>query len=485
MKASLQLNMSQSLTLTPQLQQAIRLLQLSALDLTQEIQQAIESNPMLELDESHNNQEVNKNTDSHNKEQTADQVQANQTEDVIPKELPVDTVWDDIYPSTFSRSQTSEDSPSFENFYTSDINLHDHLTWQMQLTPLSEIDKEIAEAIIDAVSEDGFLTISVEDIQQSLSKNEQDELPEFDEIEAVLHRIQRFDPVGVAARDLKECLLLQLEQLPQNEADVARAKLIITKHIELLGQHNYTQLMRRSKLNQQQLQSAMKLIQTLHPRPGTLIAPSKTEYVIPDVVVKKQDGRWCVELNPESLPKVRINNSYAPLVQRANKSPDNTFMRNNLQEARWFIKSLQSRHDTLLKVATRIVEYQQDFLEYGEEAMKPLVLHDIAQDLDMHESTISRVTTQKFMHTPLGVFELKYFFSSHVSTDSGGECSSTAIRAVIKKLIAAENQQKPLSDNKIAQVLSEQGIKVARRTIAKYRESMSIPPSNERKSLIS
>ena len=242
--------------------------------------------------------------------------------------------------------------------------------------------------------------------------------------------------------------------------------------------------MRKGKLSEARLKSAIALIQTLNPYPGSSVETDDTQYVIPDVIVSKDKGRWKVELNPEATPRLRVNSSYASMIQRADNSSDNTFLKNNLQEARWFIKSLQSRNETLLKVATKIVEYQIGFLEQGEEAMKPLVLHDIAEAVGMHESTISRVTTQKFMHTPRGIFELKYFFSSHVSTGSGGECSSTAIRAIIKKLIAAENPKKPLSDSKIANILEEQDIKVARRTIAKYREAMMIPPSNERKRLV-
>lgn len=485
MKATLQMNVGQSLTLTPQLQQAIRLLQLSTQDLTQEIQHIVDNNPMLEVDDEQENQENYELDGINNLDAIANKDNKNPANDIIPGDLPVDTVWDDIYPSTFSRSQTNEETPNFENIYTIETDLHDHLLWQLQLTPFSETDQAIAAAIIDAVNDDGVLTLSLEDIQHGLSAEAHGEKPGIDEIEMVLHRIQHFDPIGIASRNLQECLLLQLEQFDKNDSNVKRAKLLIINHIDLLRQHNYPVLMQRTRWNKTQLQSTMKLIQSLNPRPGSLITPNKTQYIVPDVVVKKTEGRWVIELNADALPKVHINTLYSTLVQRANKSVDNIFLRDNLQEARWFLKSLQSRHDTLLKVASCIVEQQQDFLEYGEEAMKPLILHDIAEKLDVHESTISRITTQKFMLTPRGVFELKYFFSSHVNTNAGGECSSTAIRAVIKKMIAAENPQKPLSDNKIAQVLSEQGIKVARRTIAKYRESMSILASNERKTLVS
>ncbi len=290
--------------------------------------------------------------------------------------------------------------------------------------------------------------------------------------------------MGVGARDLRECLLLQIRQLPDDTPMLEQATRVIRDHLELLGNRDFSQLMRRSKLKEDQLRDAISLIQTLNPRPGSEIASGEAEYVIPDVIVRRDSHRWIVELNQDAVPKVRVNGHYASMVRRADSSEDNTYLRNNLQEARWFIKSLQSRNETLMKVATQIVEHQRGFLEHGEEAMKPLVLHDIAEAVGMHESTISRVTTQKYMHTPRGIFELKYFFSSHVGTSEGGEFSSTAIRALIKKLVAAENPKKPLSDSKIAGLLEEQGIEVARRTIAKYRESLNIAPSSERKRLV-
>ena len=305
---------------------------------------------------------------------------------------------------------------------------------------------------------------------------------------AVLHRIQQFDPIGVGYRNLSECLLIQLNQFenPKELKLISNAKLIVKEHISLLGNRDYAQLMRKAKLKEAELRETIQVIESLDPRPGANISPPSTTYIVPDVIVTKQvePGKWKVELNPDTAPKIRINNDYASLVKRADPSEENNYLRDNLQEARWFIKSLQSRNETLMKVATRIVEHQKGFLEYGEESMKPLVLHDIAEAVKMHESTISRVTTQKYMHLSLRIFELKYFFSSHVSTKGGGECSSTAIRAIIKKLVAAENAKKPLSDSKITQFLEEKGINVARRTIAKYRESLSIPPSNERKRLV-
>ncbi|MFC3908761.1 RNA polymerase factor sigma-54 [Legionella dresdenensis] len=465
MKPSLQLSINQQLTLTPQLQQAIRLLQLSTLDLQQEIQQAVESNPMLEL------------TAPEEKDEPMQEIQqATDAEDEY-----MDSQWSQLYNSQNKRTSFEELDYNYENLHSTTTNLQDHLSWQLDLTPMSDIDRVIATAIIDAVDDDGFLTISVSELHNSLDSEEHP--IDLEEIEAVRHRVQLFDPVGCAAINLAETLLVQLSQLPHTSDDVKLAKRIIQTDIELLGQHNYRQLKKNYQVNESTLDRALKIIQRLNPRPGSLIQQDVTEYIIPDVIVKKISGEWQVMLNQNVLPNLSINNHYASLIQRADNSADNQFLKNNLQEARWFLKSIQSRQETLLKVARSIVDYQADFLEHGEEAMKPLILNDVAMALDMHESTISRVTTQKYMHTPRGVFELKYFFSSHVNTDAGGECSSTAIRAVIKKLIASENRKKPLSDSKIAQLIAEQGIQVARRTVAKYREAMGIRPSNERKSI--
>ncbi|OMH30365.1 RNA polymerase factor sigma-54 [Motiliproteus sp. MSK22-1] len=519
MKPTLQLKISQQLTMTPQLQQAIRLLQLSTLDLQQEIQQALDSNPMLETSEEDVSNTDTATTEQHNGAELASEqptVSSNETEgavadsewnEQIPVELSTDSSWDDTYQSSTPTSSSSTADGSSMDFESADHHsetLNDHLEWQLNLTPMSDIDRLIAMSIIDGIDIDGYLRTDLEDIVKNLNDNlklgnesgdnkiiqelevETDEelSVELDEVEAVLRRIQQFDPPGIACRDLRECLLIQLNQLPSDTQWINEAKQLVDKHLALLGNHDYKQLMRRCKLKEPQLKSVVALIQQLNPRPGNMIDFGDVEYVIPDVFVKKEKDSWTVRLNSDAAPKIRINDNYANLVRRADNSPDNTYLRNHLQEARWFLKSLLSRNETLLKVAIKIVEHQQDFLEYGEEAMKPLVLHDIAEAVEMHESTISRVTTQKFMHTPRGIFELKYFFSSHVSTASGGECSSTAIRAIIKKLVAAENLAKPLSDSKIANLLEEQGIKVARRTIAKYREALSIPPSNERKRLV-
>lgn len=460
MKPSLQLSIGQHLTLTPQLQQAIRLLQLSTIDLQQEIQLIVESNPMLEATQVEEKDETHSNT--------------NQSNDEF-----ADFQWSQLYTNAGKRTNFDENDYNFDNLHCTTTNLQDHLRWQLELSPMSDIDRVIATTLIDTINDDGFLTSSVLDLHASLNS---DDFPiDLDEIEAVRHRLQLFDPVGCASVNLAETLMVQLEQLPLNTEHLVIAKKIINEDIELLGQHNYRQIMKNHQISEQVIDEILQIIQRLNPKPGSLINQEIPEYIIPDVTVKKIDDEWRVQLNNSVLPQLSINHQYAALIQRADNSIDNQYLKNNLQEARWFLKSIQSRQETLLKVATCIVNYQQGFLEFGEEAMKPLILNDVASALDMHESTISRVTTQKFMHTPRGVFELKYFFSSHVNTDTGGECSSTAIRAVIKKLISAENRKKPLSDSKIAQLIAEQGIQVARRTVAKYREAMGIAPSNERK----
>ncbi|MFE8072112.1 RNA polymerase factor sigma-54 [Marinobacteraceae bacterium S3BR75-40.1] len=495
MKASLQLKLGTQLTMTPQLQQAIRLLQLSTLDLQQEIQQALESNPMLEVaeeGEEESRQDDEQRTEESSTSETAEAVDSASTEDWqdnndIPDDLPVDTAWDDIYqtaPAPVAGRADEDDDSDFETRNSPAETLHDHLLWQLNLTPFSDRDRAVAHTLIDAIDDNGYLTQSLEEIHEALFSDDEEDPLELDEVEAVLHRLQQFDPPGVAARDLQECLLIQLNQLPEDTPWLPQARLLVSHYLNLLGSRDYAQLMRRSRLSEEQLRDVLGLIQTLQPRPGESVLTTQAEYVVPDVVVYKHQGAWRVELNPEIAPRIRVNSTYASFIRRADSSADNTYLRDQLQEAKWFIKSLQSRNETLLKVATRIVDHQQAFLEQGDEAMKPLILSDIAQAVEMHESTISRVTTQKYMHTPRGVYELKYFFSSHVSTEEGGECSSTAIRAMIKKLISVESPKKPLSDNKIAAMLGEQGIKVARRTVAKYREAMQIPPSNERKRLV-
>ncbi len=526
MKQTLQLRLGQQLAMTPQLRQAIHLLQLSTLDLQTEVQEALDSNLMLEdgaddpvetapeagiqnegastssenpdlpgSKDQASNGEAKDGMDTPAEQTNAD---SNTTEEKteIPEELPMDADWDEIYDTGQTSYSASGDDQGRDILDTrrasQEETLQEHLNWQLELTPFSNIDRLIADAIIDSIGDDGYLMMPLEEIHEGLIHIQQDmgmdlsneEIQiELEEVEAVLHRIQQFDPIGVASANLSECLTLQLQALPKDLPNRQTALLITKRYLELLGSRDLKQLMRRVKINQDTLDDIIDLIRSLNPKPGAKFTPNTAQYIVPDVFVRKIKGIWQVEPNADAMPRLRINNLYAGMVKRADNSPDNSFLRNNLQEARWFIKSLKSRHETLLKVARAIVLRQENFLEIGDEGMQPLVLRDIAEAVEMHESTISRVTTQKYMHTPRGIYEFKYFFSSHVGTADGGECSATAIRAMIKKMTVAEDPAKPLSDNKIANVLGEQGIKVARRTVAKYRESMGIPPSNERKRL--
>ncbi|MBU2897128.1 RNA polymerase factor sigma-54 [Vibrio hepatarius] len=486
MKPSLQLKLGQQLAMTPQLQQAIRLLQLSTLDLQQEIQEALDSNPLLEVEEG--GEESSNLEDKPVNDEKEDNAEAPEPEvkdsselietSEISNELEIDTTWEDVYSANTGSTGLAfdDDIPVYQGETTQ--SLHDYLTWQLGLTPFSDTDRTIAMAIIDAIDDYGYLTISTQDILESFNNED----IELEEIEAVRKRVQQFDPLGVASNNLQDCLLLQLAAFPEDTPWLREAKIVLSDYIDQLGNRDYKLIIKEARLKESDLKEALGLIQQLDPRPGSNISAEHAEYVVPDVSVFKEHGKWLVTINPDSMPRLKVNQQYAALGKGS--SSDSQYIRSNLQEAKWLIKSLESRNETLLKVAKCIVEHQRDFFEYGEEAMKPMVLNDVALDVDMHESTISRVTTQKYMHTPRGIFELKYFFSSHVSTDNGGECSSTAIRALIKKLVAAENSAKPLSDNKIAALLADQGIQVARRTIAKYRESLGIAPSSQRKRLL-
>lgn len=519
MKQSLDLKLGQHLTITPQLQQAIRLLQLSSLELQQEIQEALENNPLLEeideetagskgeadeqaadsakLDEfetaGHDDQ-----TDSGTAEEIAAEGSSDGDEGAAPDDYAADA-WEDAFDTSASgadRPAQDDGLPDIDARNSAPLTLKDHLLWQMQMTPFSDTDRQIALALIDAINEDGYLAVGLEEIRQALATDarpgtaEQKEHAtadsvELDEIEAVLHQIQNFDPIGVGARNLSECLLLQLRAFDpatpylEQTRELARPELL-----DLLGARDFKQLRRIMKLRPEELQAAIALIQHLNPRPGGSIQTTHASYVVPDIIVKKSRGVWRAELNGSTSPRLRVNPHYEKMVQRSGGGTDNKYLQERLQEARWFIKSLASRNETLLKVARAIVDRQRSFFDHGPEAMKPLVLHDIAEVVEMHESTISRVTTQKYMLTPRGIFELKYFFSSHVSTADGGTCSATAIRSLIKKLVDAETASKPISDSKIAEILEEQGIHVARRTVAKYRESLNIPPSSQRKTLV-
>ena len=477
MKQGLQLRLSQQLAMTPQLQQAIRFLQLSTLELQQELQMALESNPLLEQ------ADIHEEIDSRETQETEalDTREALEQKD-MPEELPLDATWDEIYtagtPSGTGTDYHDDELPVYQGETTQ--TLQDYLMWQVELTPFTDTDRAIATSIVDAIDDTGYLTVTLEEIRDGVGS---DDLA-LDEVEAVLKRIQRFDPVGVGARDLRDCLLVQLSQYDVDTPSLKEARQIVSDHLDLLANHDFRSLMRVTRLKEETLKCAMQLIQSLDPRPGQSINTSEPEYVIPDVLVRKIGNRWQVDLNADSLPRLRVNQHYAALGGSSRNDSDNQFIRSNLQEAKWLIKSLESRNDTLLKVTRCIVEQQQAFFEQGEEHMRPMVLADIAQAVEMHESTISRVTTQKYLHSPRGIFELKYFFSSHVNTEGGGEASSTAIRALVRKLISAENPAKPLSDSKLTSLLSDQGIMVARRTVAKYRESLSIPPSNQRKQLV-
>lgn len=481
MKQQLQLKLSQSLTMTPQLQQAIRLLQLSTMELQDEVIQAVENNPMLELDEGLHSTEVGekKSDDSeplNEPNETFTQDELNE----LGGDIAVDSSWDDIYPvATPQMKGFDSDERLLESLNADEENIREKLLWQLNLVNFSETDEAIAKMLIDAVDDEGYLTISIEEVVEGLGIDD----VEVEEVNAVLHLLQHFDPPGVFARNLEECLLLQLKLEHSKNPSSRLAQVILTQHLEELRQKDFRRI--RKQLNpvvsDEEFDTAFSLIRSLTPNPGYDVAIPKTEFVIPDLKVSRNGSRWLVELNIDAIPKVKINQDYASLVRRADSSSDNVFLKSHLQEAKWFMKSLQSRNETLLRVATEIVERQKGFLEHGEVCMKPLVLHHIAESLGLHESTISRVTTHKYIHTPKGIYELKYFFSSHVGTQDGGVCSATAIRAIIKELVASENTGKPLSDSKIALLLKDRGINVARRTIAKYRESLRIPPSNERK----
>lgn len=495
MQPSLGLNVSQNLVMTPQLQQAIYLLQLSSLDLQQEIQQALEENPLLELEEEHpqeaqaldpfdtSSREAQKNLEQHESDPSEMQQWDEQN---LPEQLAVDTAWEDIYIHETSHGMAAS-TEDFNNYETDtySASLADHLNWQVNLNIHSEDDRLIAATLVDSINPDGYLLDSLEAITQGLQNNySQFANLTLAEVHTVLKLIQSFDPAGVGSRNLQECLTLQLAQLDAKTPYLRQAKRLVEQYLEVLAAKDYRFLMRRLQLkHEEELQEVIELIQSLNPRPGSSIESEAAAYIVPDLLLSKTKHGWLVELNPDTLPRLRVQANYSQLVATAN-SEAKDYLRGQHRDAQWLIKSLQNRGETLLKVGTEIVTRQQEFFEKGEEFMLPLVLADLATSLDMHESTISRATNQKYMHTPRGIFELKYFFSSHVATSSGGEASSTAIRALIKKLIAEEPPKKPLSDNKIASLLEETGIQIARRTVAKYRESMQIPASSDRKRLI-
>ena len=458
LKPSLQLKIGQSLTMTPQLQQAIRLLQLPVLDLSAQIQEALEENVMLEMEDL---PDVPKTS----AESTAE-IETIQAEDSWQSRS-IERIQDGGW--------NGEGRPSNDFADESEQTLREHLLWQLELEDFSPREAVIGEAIVDAINDDGYLTIDLDEIQDFIA-DETDVRPE--EVEATFAKVQHLDPVGVGARSLSECIVLQLSQLEKTTPGVKLAIQMATDHLELIASQDYGEIRRSLCTSEEDFEKALALVKSCNPKPGLAVSPSPAEYVIPDVFVHKVDGCWQIEISASGIPQVSVNQQYANLLRG---SGDHAVLRTQLQEARWLVRSLEIRNETLMKVATCIVSRQREFLEHGDEAMKPLVLRDVAESIGMHESTISRVTTNKFMHTPRGVFEFKYFFSSHLSTIDGADQSSTSVRAKIRKMIGAENPAKPLSDSKIANLLAEEGITVARRTVAKYREAMKILSSNERK----
>jgi RNA polymerase sigma-54 factor len=489
MKTSMNLQLAHQLTLTPQLQQAIRLLQLSSLELQEELKEILAENPFLDnedVQEPDTPIELKQTLSASTFDATQDTVKPHEESDVI--ELSDEYSFEGEYQGlTGNRhaSNSSDDDYDFEDFYTAEPSLHEYLYRQMQLTPFTETERLMATAIIDAIDEQGMLSLSLEELLAPINATLADDAQlDIEEIEAVLKRVQFYDPQGIAGRDLRECLLLQLQQTSETSPLRDLAIQVVDEHMDWLGQHEIKKLQRHYKLDDVTFNELVKLIRSLNPRPGSQISPTIADYVIPDVFVKKIKNHWVVELNPQSIPKLHLNEHYVGLIQKLADPKQLSTARTQLQEARWFMKSIRSRNETLLRVARSIVKHQLAFFEHGHERLKPLVLNDIALDVSLHESTISRVTTQKYMMTPQGIFELKFFFSSHINTNDGNEFSAKAIQAIIKKLIAQENVRKPLSDDKIAKVLNEQGYQVARRTVAKYRESCSIPASNARKCLV-
>jgi RNA polymerase sigma-54 factor len=457
MKQSLQLNLTQQLKLTPHLQQAIRLLQLSTLDLRQEIQQQLESNPMLEAAQIEEQEELDNKDD--------------------PEEASEDFQWEQLYSSSTPDQAYNEYDYIYTTLHCTTTNLKDHLSWQAHLTPLTEVDKLIATAIIESLNEDGFLTVSLAEIKESLDAVA--DTIAIEEILAVQHLIQHFDPLGCACSSLAEALSVQLLEYKEKGLVIV-CKKIINNNLEVLAQQNYSKLKSLYKLTDNQLENVIQIIYQLNPKPGRLVSSPEVEFNIPDLTVQKIESKWHVFLNQSALPQVGINKFYASLAHKISNPTDVKYFKNNLQDAKWFVKSIQSRQETLLRVAQYLVSYQSTFLEQGVQAMRPLTLKQVADALDIHESTVSRVTTQKFISTPRGLFELKYFFSSQLPSNSV-EASSTAIKELIKQLISKEDTRKPLSDLKLVKAIAAKGVQIARRTVTKYREEMGLGASPQRK----
>jgi RNA polymerase sigma-54 factor len=478
LKPSLQLKLSQQLTMTPQLQQAIRLLQLPIMELQTQIQLALDENVMLEVEEPETAAEDSAAEDSagpDSDERDEDYGEA-ATEPEPEVAVAAEADWADT-PKTGPSEAPKNNDPrtTIEYADRSEETLRDHLLWQLELENLDARTTAIGQAIIDAVNDDGYLTDDLATICSTLAP---DLIVPVADVERVLvELVQQFDPVGVAARSVSECVLLQLNQLAPDTAGLALAKRIATEHLALVAEHQYPALKRLTRASEGEIEVAVALVRACNPRPGANVFAAPPEYVVPDVFVRRHEGQWVVELNNAMSPQLRVNQLYAGSLGRGEEYDA---LKAQLQEARWLIRSLEIRNETLLKVALTIVQRQTEFLEHGDEHMRPMVLRDVAETIEMHESTVSRVTTNKYMHTPRGVFEFRYFFSSHVAGDEGDQ-SSTAVRAKIKKLVGAEDPAKPLSDSQIADMLSEGGVKVARRTVAKYREAMKIPSSSDRK----
>jgi RNA polymerase sigma-54 factor len=489
MKPALQLKLSQHLALTPQLQQSIKLLQLSTVEMQQEIERYLLENPMLERDDdgpesfagaqqfdSPRNEESRSEGGEEQREARDEREQREQEVPSTPSDIDDDRWTSDA--GTFTGAgRDDDDDTDAHDIHAATTSLRDHLGWQLGMTQLSERDRNLVRFLIEALDDDGYLSTPLEELWETLPPEYEIEL---EELEIALRHIQNFDPIGIGARSPKECLALQLKAKPR-DAIRDLALVIVEQCLELLAARDFVRIRRQTGCDDESLKAAHQLITSLDPRPGAPFAQVEARYITPDVMVKKLKGKWTAYINPDAYPRLRINRLYAEILSKQRRGNGN--LSTQLQEARWLIKNVQQRFDTIHRVTQAIVDRQRQFFEHGEVAMRPLVLREIADILGLHESTVSRVTSQKYMATPRGIFELKYFFGSHVATDTGGACSATAIRALIKQLIGAEDGKKPLSDSQISEILGQQGIVVARRTVAKYRESLNIPPVNLRKTL--
>ncbi|MFZ3323347.1 MAG: RNA polymerase factor sigma-54 [Usitatibacter sp.] len=486
MKHSLQLKLSQHLTLTPQLQQSIRLLQLSTVELNQELEKYLAENPLLErvdppADDAHPTQPPSDMGGGETiREGEAREEARREDSREEPQAFADEHGFGYEHAPTGSGRRDDDDRDDFTQLAAAEPTLHEHLLAQIALTSLTPRDKRVAALIVGHLDEDGYLKQDLEELRETASAAMPD--LEIDELNIALRHVHYLEPAGVGARHVPECLELQLRAMPVSTPHRDTALTLVTLHLDVLAARDFNRLKRLLGVSEDELREVRALILTLDPKPGRAFGQGDVRYIIPDVVVRKAAGRWYAALNRDAMPRLRVNKMYADILQ-ATRENGGKHLAGQLQEARWLIKNVQQRFDTILRVTQSIVDRQKNFFEHGEVAMRPLVLREIAEAVGLHESTISRVTTQKYMLTPRGIFELKYFFGSHVSTDTGGACSATAIRALIKQLVAAEDARKPLSDHRISDILAQQGIQVARRTVAKYREAMHIQPANLRKSI--